>query len=406
MVWRWRTVLRVSVAPRIGILLVPWLLVYSGSITQLVTEGYWESAAAQSTTLLIWTAPAVAACGAWEGLRLRQSQVLQGAPVRSFTMVSITALAPTLLLGAFAVVLAFMLLLPSAAGAPGWPSWAVLGVELLIVTAHAATGYVLGLTLPRILTVPVALVGSFVWMAYPAAIQALWVRQLNGVNLAECCSLDQVPAPRALLAPALVALGVVVTARLAAGGRTQRLLAPAILAGVVTAAAVVVQPLGYGATEARSPSLRACSDTRPRVCLWPEQRHTTEDVITWATEARDKLGAAGITAAREVSPRATTPTSAEVRSLVALSALPSEVPPCAAHGPWPGDAAVGPLRVWLSLTAGADTGAVANRYAPEDVRAATRARQFPPRAQLAWFRHNAKTLTRCDRQPALDPSRF
>ncbi|MGW3953322.1 DUF7224 domain-containing protein [Streptomyces sp. NPDC004752] len=403
----WRIVLRVSLAPRIGILLILWLLAYSGNVTELVTDGYWESVAAQSTSLLVWTAPAVAACGAWEGLRVRQSRALQGAPVRTFSGVSLAVLTPTLVLGVLAVALALGLLLPQAAGTPGWTAVAVLGLELLVVTAHTAVGYVIGLCLPRLLAVPVALVGSFVWMAYPAAMHVFWVRQLNGTNLAECCGLDQVAAPRSILAPALVSIGLLLAAWLVTvRQRGLRILAPVVLAVAVTVSAWIVHPLGYSAAASRSTALRTCSDTQPRVCLWPEQEHATADIVKWATDAHTRLAAAGVTTAPELSPWKPMPAADDIRSLVAKSALPQETPACATYGEWPGGDAFGPLSAWLTLTAGVDPQVVASQHLPEEVEVATRVRKRPRQAQLAWFQQNAKTLTRCDKQPVLDPAHF
>ncbi|GAA3289559.1 hypothetical protein GCM10020295_01690 [Streptomyces cinereospinus] len=283
----------------------------------------------------------------------------------------------------------------------------MLGLELLVVVAHAAAGYAVGLTLPRLLAVPVALVGSFVWMAYPASMNVFWVRQLNGTNLAECCSLDQVTAPRSILAPALVAIGMIVAARLTAPRRwLRRVMAPAVLAIAVALAAWIVRPLGYSAVEPRPTELRTCTDTRPRVCLWPEQQHAAADVTAWATDAHARLAAAGVTTRSELSLRSLSPNRDEVRSLIALSAIPQSVPACAQHGQWPGNLAFGPLSAWLTLTAGTDPGEVAARYVPEEAATATKVLERPRQAQLAWFRYNERTLTRCDRQPILDPARF
>ncbi len=403
----WRNVWRVSVAPRIGIVLAVWLFAYSGNITELVTSGYWESVAAQSASLLVWTAPAVAACGAWEGMRVRQSRILQGAPARTFMGVSFAVLTPTLVVGTLAVALALGLLLPQAAGGPNRTVAAVIGMELLVIAAHTAVGYVIGLRLPRVLAVPVALVGSFVWMAYPAAMNVFWVRQLNGTNLGECCSLDQVPAPSGILAPALVALGLLLAARLVVLRQWGlRILAPIVLAVAVAVSAWMVRPLGYSAAEPRPTDVRTCSDTQPRVCLWPEQHGVTTDVVTWATDAHTRLTALGVTTASELSPRSSTPTSNEIRSLVAMSALPQDIPECAKHGEWPGSRALGPLTIWLAINAGADSRVVTAGYAPEEGTVATHALEQPRRDQLAWFQQNAKTLTRCDLQPVLDPQRF
>ncbi|MEZ3181866.1 hypothetical protein KYY02_25300 [Streptomyces pimonensis] len=403
----WRNVWRVSVAPRIGILLVLWLFAYSGNVTELVTSGYWESVAAQSASLLVWTAPAVAACGAWEGMRVRQSRILQGAPARTFMGVSFAVLTPTLVVGTLAVALALGLLLPQAAGSPNRTAAAVIGMELLVIAAHTAIGYVIGLSLPRVLAVPAALVGSFVWMAYPAAMNVFWVRQLNGTNLAECCSLDQVAAPRSILAPALVSIGLLLAARLVVLRQWGlRILAPIVLAVAVAVSAWIVHPLGYSAAEPRPTAVRTCSGTQPRVCLWPEQHDAATDVVTWATDAHTRLAGLGVTTTSELSPRSSTPTSNEIRSLVATSALPQDIPECAKHGEWPGSRALGPLTVWLAINAGADSQVVTSGYAPDEAAVATHILERPRHDQLAWFQQNAKTLTRCDLQPVLDPKRF
>ncbi|MGC5342347.1 DUF7224 domain-containing protein [Streptomyces sp. DT171] len=396
-----------SIAPRIGLLLILWLLAYRDSVTDLVTRGYWESVAGQSSSLLVWTAPAVAACGAWEGMRIRQSRSLRGAPARTFTGVSLAVLSPTFVLGALAVALSLGLLLPQAAGGPDWTTVAILVLELLVVAAHTVVGYVLGLSLPRLLAVPMALVGSFVWMAYPAAMNVFWVRQLNGTNLAECCTLDQVVAPRSILAPVLVSIGLLAAAWLVTVRRRgRRFIAPVVLTVAVAVSAWIVHPLGYSATESRSAVSHTCSGTRPQVCLWPEQHDAARDVATWATDAHSRLSAVGVTPAAQLSPRSSTPTSDDVRALLALSALPKDIPACAKTGEWPGSRAYGPLSVWLTITAGADPQVVASRYAPTEVEIAKRVLKRPQPAQRVWFQRNTKALTRCDLQPILDSERL
>ncbi|WP_455569890.1 DUF7224 domain-containing protein [Streptomyces rishiriensis] len=395
--------MRVSISPRIGILLILWLLAYKGNVTAMVTRGYWDSVASQSTALLIWTAPAVAACGAWEGLRVRQSQALQGAPARTFGGISLAVLTPTLVLGTVAVALGLGLLLPQASGSPDWTVGAVLGLELLVMAAHTAVGYVIGLTVPRLLAVPVALVGSFVWMAYPAAMDAFWVRQLNGTNLVECCALNQAASPRSILAPVLVAIALLLAARLVTARQWGlRVLAPIVLTATVAISAWIAHPLGYSATESRSTALRTCLGTQPRVCLWPEQQGATADIVTWATDAHTRLAALGVTTTPELAPRSPTPTSDEVHSLVAMSALPQEIPPCAKRGEWPGSRALGPLSIWLTISAGVDARVTASRFPPDEAEIAAHVLTRPHQDQLTWFRQNTKTLTRCDLQPVLD----
>ncbi|KOT99945.1 hypothetical protein ADK87_13600, partial [Streptomyces sp. NRRL F-4711] len=88
-----------------------------------------------------------------------------------------------------------------------------------------------------------ALVGSFVWMAYPAAMNVFWVRQLNGTNLAECCQLDQVAAPRSIVAPTLASIGLLAAAWLVTvRGRRLRPLAPVVLTVAIAISAWIVHP--------------------------------------------------------------------------------------------------------------------------------------------------------------------
>ncbi|WP_459755852.1 DUF7224 domain-containing protein [Streptomyces sennicomposti] len=67
----------------------------------------------------------------------------------------------------------------------------------------------------------------------------------------------------------------------------------------------------------------------------------------------------------------------------------------------PGSRAHGPLSVWLTITAGADSKAVASRHAPPEVEVAERVLEQSAQDQRAWFQQNAETLTRCDIQRVL-----
>ncbi|WP_147255559.1 hypothetical protein [Streptomyces sp. PT12] len=387
--------------------LILWLLAYSGNVTELVTRGYWESVTAQSTFLLVWTAPAVAACGAWEGTRVRRSAVLEGAPTRSPVAVALTALAPTLLLGGLSVALAVSLLAPQAMGYPGWPSLPVMALQLLVVAAHTVVGYVLGLSALRALAVPVALVGSFLWMAYPAALPAFWVRQLNGTNIAECCAIDQTVATRGIIAPAVVAMGMIAAAWLwSMRRRLYQIPAVVALGSLIATGAWIAQPLGYAAAQDRPAAERSCTGAEPRVCLWPEQRRSAAEITRWAGEAHDRLEAAGISVRAEITPMSAAPRRDDVIGLVAFGVLPNDIPACASRGDWPGNLAFGPLHAWLSLTAGVDPVSLAGRYIPQEVEIAERVRELPQPAQQEWFQRNAPTLTVCDQHPNLDPAHY
>ncbi|MFE2723052.1 hypothetical protein [Kitasatospora sp. NPDC059327] len=405
----WRTVIRTSAALRAAPIALVWILMYSGKMTGWITNGYWPSVTAQSSFLLNFTAPAVAACGAWEGLKVRRSAVLDTAPARSTTAIALSALAPVLALGALSVLAALAVFIPQASGLPGWPTPTVITVELLVVLAHTTVGYALGLTLPRLLAVPLTLVASFLWMAYPSTLDAFWVRQLNGRNLTECCALDEVPALRALAAPTVAVLGLLAAAWIWTALRERRRLTAAVTLVVTTAAgAWIAGPLGYHAASARPASEQTCTTTTPRVCLWPEQKAEAANITEWATQAQLRLQAAGLTDSAPVSPFSSRPTRDEVQSLVALQQIPNRAPQCAMErgGRWPGVEAVAPLSSWLKLTAGVTPRTVEGRYREQEVRIASQVMALPRDEQLAWFRANADTLNRCDIKPVLDPAQY
>ncbi|WAL70325.1 hypothetical protein OU787_01760 [Kitasatospora sp. YST-16] len=405
----WRSLVRTSSALRVAPVLFVWLVMYSGNMTGWITDGYWPSVVSQSTFLLNFTAPAVAACGAWEALKVRRSAVPATAPARSSATIALSVLAPVLVLGAVSVLLAVALFVPQASGFPGWSVPVVLLLELLVVLAHAAAGYVLGLALPRLLAVPLVLVASFGWMAYPSTLDAFWVRQLNGRNLTECCALDQVPATRAVCAAAVAALGPIAAAWLWNALRAPlRLTAFLALAAATAAGAWIAEPLGFRAAQPRSASEQTCTEGTPQVCLWPEQRSAGADITDWATQAQQRLAAVGVTRLAPVEPLSDRPTHEEIQSLVALRSVPDHPPQCAAGrgARWPGARAVAPLAAWLELTAGVALQPVEARYGESPVRLARQVMALPAEEQHAWFQRNASTLTGCDAEPDLDPSHF
>ncbi|MFF0295867.1 hypothetical protein ACFYST_18885 [Kitasatospora sp. NPDC004614] len=396
---RWSTLLRTSIALRVAPALLIWVVAYAGNLNAWVVQGYWESVTAQSSFLLGFTAPACAACAAWEGARVKASRVLGGAPVRSAAAIAGWRMLPVLAMGLIAVLLPLALLAPEAAGSPGGPTLSILGTELLVVAAHTALGYAAGHALPTLLAVPLVTVTSFVWMAYPASLNTLWVRQLNGHNLAECCALDQQVSYRALAATCLVAVGLIAGAllRLAGAARPLRAVSALAVAAALTAGSLVAMPLGTRASVARDESLLRCDSGRPQLCLWPEQRKSEADIRTWADQAHAHLAAAGVQDSGRLTLLSATPSRDEVINAVAHSAVTHTVPDCT--GSWPGSRAVGPVDAWLTASAG-------GRLRQDEAPLVRQLLASPADAQLAWFQRNAETLTSCDRTPDLDPAHY
>ncbi|AJC52629.1 hypothetical protein GZL_00021 [Streptomyces sp. 769] len=403
-----RTVLRTSTAPRAAIVLMPWLVAYSGNIRRWITDGYWESVTAQSSFLLGFIAPACAACAAWEGTRVKRSGMLGSAPSRSPLAIAVSVLWPVMLLGFLSIILGVAVSAPQASGLPRWPSFVMVIVEMAVAVAHTAAGYVAGLILPRLLAAPTALVVSFVWMAYPAAMGSpSWLRQLNGHNFIECCSLDQVPDVRGFGAAAIVAVGVTFTCVVWISLRgVPRLLGPVVLGLALVAGCVLAAPMGYRSAQPRDLAELDCRTGPSGICLWPEQQGAAQRIEKWGLEARRNLVTAGVRPAQKVKVMSAAPSQGEVASVMAFSAIPQDMPSCGRTGQWPGSQATGPVMAWLALTAGTPSQDIEGSYIEAEVRLAQKVRRLPLAGQQRWFHRNAVTLTRCDKQPDLSPEHF
>ncbi|MFJ5595212.1 hypothetical protein ACIQCG_36425 [Streptomyces noursei] len=403
-----RTLLRTSTAPRAAIVLIPWLLAYSGNISNWITTGYWASVTAQSSFLLGFIAPACAACAAWEGARIKRSAMLGGAPSRSRLAIAFSVLWPVMLLGVLSVVLGVAVSASQASGLPRWSSFVMLTVEACVVVAHTTAGYVAGLTLPRLLAAPAALVASFVWMAYPAAMNnPPWLRQLNGHNFNECCALDQVPDVRGFAAAAVVAVGVASACALWINLHgVLRLLAPVSVGLALVVGCVVATPMGYQAARPRDLAELDCRTGPSGICLWPEQHGAAKEIEEWGLQARRSLEAAGVRPARKVKVMTVAPRPGDVVTVMAFSAVPQDIPSCARTGQWPGSQATGPVMAWLALTAGAQPQDLEGHYIEGDVHLARKVRRLPLAGQQRWFHRNVATLTGCDKAPDLAPEHF
>ncbi|GGX36821.1 DUF7224 domain-containing protein [Streptomyces noursei] len=281
-------------------------------------------------------------------------------------------------------------------------------IEVAVALAHTAAGYVAGLILPRLLAAPTALVASFVWMAYPAAMNSpSWLRQLNGHNFNECCALDQVPDVRGFGTAAVVAAGVTIACAVWISLRgVPRLLGPMVLGLALVAGCVMAAPMGYRSAHPRDLAELDCRTGPSGICLWPEQQGAAQRIEEWGAQARRNLEAAGVRPAQKVKVMTAAPSQGEVASVMAFSAVPQDIPSCARTGQWPGSQATGPVMAWLALTAGAPPQDIEGSSIEAEVRLAEKVRRLPLAGQRRWFHRNAATLTRCDKQPDLAPEHF
>ena len=399
-------------------LLVLLVLFGSSAGSRYVTDGYWTAAIAKASLMLILIAPICATAAAWEGARQRRGRILDWAIARPEWQLTLTSVAPTLLMGLVGVAVSVMTLAPHAAGAPGWPNPWLIGVYLLVVVAHTMVGYALGRWLPIAVALPAALFSSYLWLAYPAGITPVWIRHLNGLSFEACCAIDQAPAARALVGTGLLAAGSALGVLLALHrSRPARLAALGCLTFSGVLAVTAVWPLGPSPGQPRAGTL-ACVGAAPRICLWPEQEQSRGVIEAAIRPAYGRLVAAGLDLPPTVTGQDTpdadqlfVPIAAVPNPNILVRALPVSLlagvtPQCAAEGPWPGGDAYGPLQVWLALTAGAPAEELASTAPPEAIELVNRVYALPHERQLAWYTANRAALNDCNTTLPLDPSGF
>ncbi|GGN52381.1 hypothetical protein GCM10012285_43450 [Streptomyces kronopolitis] len=417
----WRTVLRSSSASWLAPLLAAFVaLLLSDDLTAGVTHGYWPSALGAATFALPFVAPACATAGAWEGTRLTRGNVTHWAPTRSGLGIALPLLAPVLVLGIVGMAVAAAVTISTGRPDVGTPPVGMVLIWLVILTAHAMAGFLLGTRLPLVVATPLALILSFVLTAYPAALEPLWLRHMVTGGMGSCCSLDQTPSWRAAASAVVLALGVIGAAVLALTVLRRRartlLIGGALVAGLA-GSAWLAHGLPADPVTARPADQLECAGDEPRVCLWPELAGHAAMVRENASDARHRLQRAGVTVPGELTMNEhpgkgalfigawPDPTPSEVRAGVGTALLPSGPPACAQSGSsFPGADAYGPTAAWLSLTAGAEQEVVAGHYGEKDGATAARVMRASHDAQLAWYHRNGLALRDCTTQPAPPPA--
>lgn len=417
----WRTVARSSSATWLAPLLAAFVAVLlSDDLTASVTPGSWPGAVGAATFALPFVAPACAAAGAWEGARFTRGNVAGWAPARSELAIALPLLVPVIVLGALGMAVAVALTISTAHPQAGVPPVGMALVWLVVLTAHALAGFLLGKRLPLVVAVSLALVLSFVLTAYPAAVEPVWLRHMVTGGMTSCCSLGQAPDWQAAASAAVLACGVIAAAAVALTAlavRLRRALIAATLAAGLAGSGLLAHGLPADPAVARAAEQLQCAGDHPRVCLWPELSGSAGMVRRNAAGAWRRLQHAGLavpdTLTMEDHPgkRAAfigswpDPTPSVVRAGVGASLLPSGPPACAQAGSSsPGADAYGPTAAWLSLTAGAASEDVVSHYGAKETAVAADVRHAGGDEQLAWFRQNSKALRDCTTHPAPVPT--
>lgn len=395
------------------------VLLLGSTAAETVEPGYWTGAVAKANLMLFVIVPLCAVCAAWEGARHRRGGLDQMAAARPAWQVFLVAVAPTLLMGLAGIVAALLTTtVPAALGAPGYPPFGLIGVYLLVAAAHAAVGYGLGRWLRPALALPVALGGSYIWLAYPAGLELFWLRHLSGLSFEGCCAVDQEPPVRAVLATALFALGLIVGVLLALGGtRRARISGAAGLVALIAVAVGVALPLGPASSAPRAGAVQ-CAGEKPVLCLWPEQEEARVKVHPALASSYSRLTEMGLVLPATLTTKEggtgeglylNLPTSPEPMGAVlsmASSIVPNPFPECATEGEWPGGYNHQALTVWMALAAGVPARDLTPLVGPELVGLGEQVRQLDVAQQVAWYNANLAPMFDCTTLPRLDPEEF
>ncbi|MCG8350142.1 MAG: hypothetical protein MI924_20445 [Chloroflexales bacterium] len=413
-----RTLLRLSPAVWLSPLLICLGVLFAIDLGPAVLDPYPLQVTAVGAAALFMVAPLCAACAAWEAGRWRRAGWLTLPHVRAPLARAVTVLAPTLLVGVIVCGLALGVMM-GRAGIVLLPDLRVLAMACVGLLAYTLLGFAIGVHVPPVIATPTIFLGILLWMGLPRTTEPGWLRHLTGV-WPLCCRINADLAPQALVGAMLVACGVLAAAvaLLLTPGRIVRWLGAAapLLAGLAVGS-VLVRDLGVYPDVGRDPALLVCSQTQPRVCVWPEQQPRLDEVTALLTGAAQRWRDLGVAVPDTVG-EAPYQDSSAVRSFgfsmtaspaiilnaLAYSLLPP-FPSCGGDAPYLGFEAESWVLAWLVLQAGATPEQVAGMYPPETLPIVAQVRAGSAAQQAAWYAHNRHALGACGVAPqaALQP---
>lgn len=422
---RLRTVLRVQPAVWLGLPLIVLSAIYALGYQPATEDPYGVSLTAAGTVTLGFVAPVCAALAAWEGGRLRRADWWSLPHVRPLAAVAGALLAPVIVAGLLAVLAAIIVEFAKSS-LLAIPDLRLVLLSLLVITGHAMVGFAVGLRVPVVVAAPSVLVASYLWMAFPRAMEPLWLRHLNG-SLSSCCLPQDDLALSALVAAMLVALGMALAGAvlIAQHGRWRNLV---IGIGVLVAsfglASPLVADLGPDPVVARNADELVCRESGGMtVCVWPEHAERLDEVVGIATRAVERWRAVGLSVPSKYSEARVTDADAETSGFgfsrqssqadilhtLAYGLLPA-LPTCAETGAYPGFDARDPIHAWYDATGGMSKADLEQRFPPSGVPGDPSPLEIlnlltaaTPEARAAWLADNLAAAASCDRQPQLLP---
>lgn len=240
-------------------------------------DSYWLAQTGTATRSLLGIAPIAAGWAAFFGGRERiaRHNWLDKTRTRARLVPLVATLLPIVGCAGFCVMVILTWTARDLIGAPGWPSWPMLVIALVVATAHGTIGFLLGVLVPRSVAIPAAAMASYFWLAFPRAFEPFWIRNINGELGSRCCDLSTVLAPGAVAGPLILNLALILSGALVIASRFRSRVAlisvVIVVAGVVSARAAT---LNLGADPVTYRTTGVHCDDRPAtglpLCWWTE----------------------------------------------------------------------------------------------------------------------------------------
>ncbi|MEU9122939.1 hypothetical protein AB0C96_24265 [Streptomyces sp. NPDC048506] len=379
-------------------------------------NGYWSTSISKASHLLFLVAPICAACGAWEGHRAKSARTHEGAPARSALRIAFNSLLPVFAAGATGMALAVLLLYPGS-WFPFFSSITLLPAMWLVsIIGYSFGGYVLGLSLPNAVALPLAIAVSYMAMAYPPAMEPFWLRHLTGGGINNCCSVNQTLDIRAIMTP-MILMGCVILACLLLVHLGRSILtvvmALTVISGGIYGGVAMVHHMTAIPGVDRSDS--RCEGNAPQLCLFPEQEDKRQEILESARSTYQALRTAGLhppgTLSTSGNPSPSVRLDLDARTstremplTIAGGMISHSLPRCAQDGSYPGADAYKPLQAWLSLAGGMSAQELSRGGVDSEALAlASSTRKLPKQDQLSWYRYNLASTYSCSTAPLLEP---
>lgn len=248
-----------------------------------------SSIASLGASGILMMAPVIAAAAAWQAGRLRRAGWTVRPHRRSLSRVIMDSLWPLVLAGWLSLA-ACIVAAMVAHGYVGLPNLLAVIPAMAMVVAAAVSGFALGWVVREIVAVPVLLAGWFYILAFPPALDPVWLRHLFVLN--DCCGSSMSPNPVVTLATVLTALCIVLLSFIVlrtvvhiSRDRTLRTGNLVLGAGAIASIATgvfLVSDLGPNPTVARTGALECAAGIESKIhqeyCVWPENTVVLERV--------------------------------------------------------------------------------------------------------------------------------